>query len=103
MQRMASPLDALPWNFAQTLLGDGLQQEFGRRPGTVVGDQAGYQVLATALARRTASTLAWNTARALALAEAQEEGLVGLDHAGEHQGLDQLGQLKEAVAPAKRY
>ena len=89
-------------NLADAIAGDHVQQKVGRRPGAVADDQDGYQVNAALLAQRPSPAFARCAARALPLARTQEEGLGGLDHAGGRWRLDRLGQLQEAMPPAKR-
>ena len=95
-------VDARFESLAEAVFGDRLQQKVGRLPGAVAGDQDGYQVLAAVFARRPSPALARRAAGELPLAGAQEIGLVGLDHASKRWRLDWLGQLQEAMPPAKR-
>ena len=94
-------LDARLERLAQTSLGHRLQQKVSRRFRPVAGNQNWDQVHATVLARCPPAALARFTASALAFAEAQEEGFVRFDHAGQLRRLNGLRQFQEAMTLTK--
>jgi len=94
-------MDAGLHRFAQTGLGDRLQQEVSRRPRTVSDNQNRHQIHAPRFTRRMPATPARLAPRTLTFARAQEEGPVGLDHASEFLGVHSVRQLQESVTPAK--